>query len=531
MVSHTEIAVVKANGHAGTRKVRSRNGIKKPRANAKSPAQNALTSQPAEPAGTDVAPIMKLRAIDLVDCETPKATSAGDAAANSEEAVPSVLHMPPPLNLEGGVAAENLVTDPELLELLQQLSETIDTANTVLESAGPSQSSEEMPDSNPVIAQGGGEQVEKPMPQPGTELPEPTEEDLPLAAISEALSKQGPQLQPNHRFGFGLFLNAAISGLVLTAGAAWLVYTNPWLLDHAQMPQISRVETAASVEPSKDQSSLVEPAPQLASATPTVKPKPQALASLAPPSAYPAPMQTSALKQKKLEAQISDEPVHTQAGKPVALNVSLAPGAESSETSVMVQGVPAESKLSQGKSLGSGNWLLNEKQLENLKLETGTTLKPGEHVIEFIVVRSDGSVPETRKISVMVDGPEKASSVASAIPVATASQTSVARQSDLQQASTPLRRDAEPEQVTLPALSPAEVKALLARGTSLLEEGDVAGARLLLEYAAQRGSKEAMVKLAQSYDPDHLLKLAVHGVQPDAEMSAHWYDRAETAQK
>ena len=70
---------------------------------------------------------------------------------------------------------------------------------------------------------------------------------------------------------------------------------------------------------------------------------------------------------------------------------------------------------------------------------------------------------------------------------------------------------------------------LLTRGDSLLREGDVAGARLLLEYAANSGSKQAMIKLGNSYDPEHLSKLGVFGVQPNEARAVLWYDRAAKA--
>jgi TPR repeat protein len=67
---------------------------------------------------------------------------------------------------------------------------------------------------------------------------------------------------------------------------------------------------------------------------------------------------------------------------------------------------------------------------------------------------------------------------------------------------------------------------LFTRGDTLLSQGDVAGARLLLEYAANSGNKQAMVRLGNSYDPEHLAKLGVRGVQPDEARAVHWYDRA-----
>lgn len=529
MVSHNEVSVGKANGHSGAQKQRARKSAKSRKTSLKTPAHKTPKSLAHEPGGTDIVPVMKLKAIDLVGAEDKRMTKSGSSKGGSKDDKTDVLHMPPPETKPDGTASgEDLVSDPELLELLQQLSETIDTANTVLEAAAPDGGTHASAVGEALTAQGvqgGGEQADRPAPAPTPEPPLP-EEDLPLAAAAMAEKNGQAPLEPKTRFGFGLFLNAALSGLILTAGAAWIVHTNPWLLDRTSASNSDSVEVAAPIDDGKDQSSLAKPEPAEVAAQKPATAGSAIVASLAPPSAEPVPMESTALEQEKLKANENIAPLHTRAGKDVALNIALSPVQESSETSVMVQGVPKDSKLSHGKDLGSGNWLLNKSQLSDVKLQTGSTLQPGEHVIEFIVVKSDGSVPETRKVTVMVEAPaaDNPASQSGTVPVAAASTTSVARQTEARQVT------AAEQQAPLPALSPAEVKALLTRGTNLLEEGDVAGARLLLEYAAQRGSKEAMVKLAQSYDPDHLLKLAVHGVQPDAELSAHWYRRAEATQ-
>lgn len=527
MVSHSEVSVGKTNGHTNAQKQRGRKSAKVRKGLPKIAVKQTPKSITHETGGTDIVPTMKLKAIDLVDDAGNPIMSQNDDKDGKKGEAPDVFHMPAPQAPQSnGKDGENLVSDPELLELLHQLSETIDTANTVLEAASPEAGAQANVIADAVAAQGGGEQVQQPIPAPAPEPPHP-EEDLPLAAAAMAARTGQGTSKPKARFGFGLFINAALSGLILTAGAAWIVYTNPWLLNGNTAKTSEAVTVATPIDSTKDQSSLTKPETPKATTQTTQKPVSGAVvASLAPPSAEPVPMESAAVDEKNARSFEISGPVHTRAGENVALNMALSPGQGAPETSVMVQGVPGESKLSHGKDLGSGNWLLNESQLGDLKMQTGSTVQPGEHVIEFIVVKSDGSVPETRKVTVMIDGPGEAKSAAqsSAVPAAVANTTNVTRQTEAQQPA------AVEKKAPLPALSPAEVETLLTRGTNLLEEGDVAGARLLLEYAAQRGSKEAMVKLAQSYDPDHLLKLAVHGVQPNAELSAHWYSRAQATQ-
>ena len=81
----------------------------------------------------------------------------------------------------------------------------------------------------------------------------------------------------------------------------------------------------------------------------------------------------------------------------------------------------------------------------------------------------------------------------------------------------------------VPVITRQEIKTLMTRANALLENGDVAGARLLLEYAAQRGSRQAMIVMGNTYDPEHLASLGVHGVKPDQEQAAFWNDLAAKA--
>ncbi len=67
---------------------------------------------------------------------------------------------------------------------------------------------------------------------------------------------------------------------------------------------------------------------------------------------------------------------------------------------------------------------------------------------------------------------------------------------------------------------------LLERGKTLMRDGDIAGARLIFEHAAERGSVGAMAALARAYDPDHLSKLDIQGIRPDPDKAISWYERA-----
>ncbi len=70
------------------------------------------------------------------------------------------------------------------------------------------------------------------------------------------------------------------------------------------------------------------------------------------------------------------------------------------------------------------------------------------------------------------------------------------------------------------------VNALLARGDSLFVVGDVSGARLFYERAADGGSARAATAAGKTYDPKFLASINAKGMQPDARSAAAWYRKA-----
>ena len=67
---------------------------------------------------------------------------------------------------------------------------------------------------------------------------------------------------------------------------------------------------------------------------------------------------------------------------------------------------------------------------------------------------------------------------------------------------------------------------IVARAEALLRSGDVSGARLLLERAAASGDVNAIVLLAQTYDPRTLASLGVIGIRGDVLKAEELYARA-----
>ncbi|MHA1165657.1 MAG: hypothetical protein ACTSP0_08780, partial [Alphaproteobacteria bacterium] len=339
-------------------------------------------------------------------------------------------------------------------------------------------------------------------------------------------------------------ITAGISALAVIAGIGWLLYTNPWLMEYGtNVAPTSDTSTSASLN-EKSATILANVASDSVPAAP-------------PPDTFKASarLQSPSLAVTRISI---GQPVAGKVGQPIALAINLPESAGQTELSIMIQGVPDRAQLSAGKSLGSGNWLLGEAELQGLTLYTAASFVPAKFNLDVILVRSDGKVPEVHKLPVTIDRaaaevartpdnraapPSSATSrgqkgVAIAVPIAPAQIARPAPAAPPQQvAAKPAPMPAAPiarqtlikKSPVLPVITRQEVRTLLIRANSLLEQGDVAGARLLLEYAAQRGSKQAMIKMGETYDPDHLASLGVRGVKPDLEQAAFWNERAANA--
>ena len=61
----------------------------------------------------------------------------------------------------------------------------------------------------------------------------------------------------------------------------------------------------------------------------------------------------------------------------------------------------------------------------------------------------------------------------------------------------------------------------------MLAHGDVSGARLFFQRAAESGDARGAMGMARSFDHKVLKTLRVYGVRPDPEQAAHWYARSK----
>jgi hypothetical protein len=88
----------------------------------------------------------------------------------------------------------------------------------------------------------------------------------------------------------------------------------------------------------------------------------------------------------------------------------------------------------------------------------------------------------------------------------------------------PLPREAAPGP---PQLDADEIAILVTRGKEFIANGDLAGARHVLQRAAESKDAQAALVLAATYDPVILRALKVYGLAADIAMARMWYEKAK----
>lgn len=460
--------------------------------------------------------------------------------------------------------------DPELIALLEQLSATIDNANQVL--------SETPPLVGPVTrlyAPAGAPEMAEP-PAPAANEPvagAPAQAHQAAFREPEAPVMTPPPVAVEKRAGHAGGTALLISGAFLLAvtGTYWWLSNNTELLEDwlsgDAIVALSQDGDAQSTAPGQSIGVKV-PVPAVDVPLPPRKPRPQPTTASKPESgpASPAPLNEPAAAEKSVAitevpadspppltaAQGIKTPPRGPAGEAIDLGLKIPNDEQGYEISVMIQGVPEGAELSKGSKIGGGTWILEEKDVADLALVTPSSFAPREVSLEVAFVKSDGKIPESRTIGVVVEPVHAPVTPAThGLAAANAGKAPPAPSVASMAARGPARGGtaaqgfddkAEPEEKTLnnteipdpagpPASAsagtpPAEEQKLLAKGREFIELGDIASARLVLEHAARLGSKAAMLALAKTYDPQHLAALGVQGVQPDINQAKAWYERA-----
>jgi TPR repeat protein len=178
---------------------------------------------------------------------------------------------------------------------------------------------------------------------------------------------------------------------------------------------------------------------------------------------------------------------------------------------VVIGGYASGSTFATGQALSRAAWVLSPSQID------GAAITPppgfaGAMDLVFELRLADGRVADRKHARLEWSAPPAEASAnvpQDAPPAVSASAAEPAPE-------TPAR-----------TLSSQQLAALLKRGNELVSHGDLVGARLIFERAAQAGESRAALALASTYDPVVLEHLGERGLAPDVAMARFWYERAK----
>jgi hypothetical protein len=235
---------------------------------------------------------------------------------------------------------------------------------------------------------------------------------------------------------------------------------------------------------------IIVPEPKLTAPPPAVT----ALAAV-PNLANAAPPVPPSATAVRLQV---DQAFAVRTGTRVALPIRLdPPNATDPGTRVVLRGLPPNAVIPQATRGPAGSIMLPAEALAAGVLDV-TGAKAGETEIE-IELQGPGNQVLDRTTAMLA-----------IVPAAVAPAPS------------------PPPQVRPEPQANARGDAMLSRGRALFASGDVAGARLMLERAAESGSAAAALVLGETYDPSTLAARGVRGMTPDIRQARVWYERART---
>lgn len=202
--------------------------------------------------------------------------------------------------------------------------------------------------------------------------------------------------------------------------------------------------------------------------------------SAPPPAPIPAPLPQAALPKLIVEG--------ADAGNNDEIGLGVKMSGRIEGVMAIVSGLIAGTKLSRGQPWGENEWFIPAAELSETKLKPPAGFS-GTMQYTVALKMPDAKIADR--------------------------QTMRLQWSQTQNRESKLRE-----------LEPEEIATMLTRGQTMLENGDISGARLLLQRAAEAGDQTAAMALAASFDPMVMRDLGVRGVEADVEKARYWYGKA-----
>jgi hypothetical protein len=225
----------------------------------------------------------------------------------------------------------------------------------------------------------------------------------------------------------------------------------------------------------------------------------------------------------------------------IPLNIKLVGKHDDQYRFVMVRGLPPTFKMSAGFRTKDA-WLVSVLDFNGLQLLPDDNFV-GDLSLQFLLFRGKDTAPVEQTVVVRIL-PQKAQEAAARDNVPTnATPTAPIAPLPGTIASTKPKAAASPrsEQVAAipvepekPAAQPsprrsvsaAEEEYEMQRARELIENADIAAARLIYEAMAFKGSAQAAFAMGQTFDPEFLRNFTVGGLKPDLARAKTWYKKA-----
>ena len=225
-------------------------------------------------------------------------------------------------------------------------------------------------------------------------------------------------------------------------------------------------------------------------------------------------------------------------GVETPLPIQIAPSDNLPKSSfIRIRGLPPSVTLSEGHVIAAGSWAVPLSALPTLKL-AAPIAGTGKSELTVALVGIDGTVWAESKAALAViaaaslpvgnhgQAQPVQTTVATVGPANPASKADVPPAITLPESSAGSSASKAPTRTPIKPEDNERAQGLIARGDDMLADGDVAGARLYYQRAADLGLARAAVLLAETYDPEELGRWRITGMRPDVKMARRWYEQA-----
>lgn len=215
---------------------------------------------------------------------------------------------------------------------------------------------------------------------------------------------------------------------------------------------------------------------------------------------------------------------------------------------VRIRGLSPQMTLTEGHMIAPGAWAVPLSALADLRVQIPASAS-GRVDVSIALVAIDGGVVAEAKTTLVV-APAALPASAPARPAEAKPPLARGGQSEVPSAPaaaprlpaavaalpptkvpeaappTAIPRLDAPQPPPIPPEARERSESFVARGRKLLEEGNVASARLFFRRAADEGLADGALALGATFDPAELERLRVIGIRPDPAEARRWYEKA-----